>query len=49
LSAVTNLRGHRGGSEQTWQCKTTPTRVLMVHDDESLVFDAASWERAVPG
>jgi RES domain len=33
----------RGGSEQTWQCKTTPARVLMVHDDESFAFDAATW------
>jgi hypothetical protein len=38
----------RGGSEQTWQCKTTPARVLMVHDDESLVFEATAWRNESP-
>jgi hypothetical protein len=33
----------RGGSDETWQCKTTPGRVLMVHEEESLAFDAAAW------
>jgi RES domain len=38
----------RGGSEQTWQCKTTPMRVLMIHDDESLVFEASEWASDAP-